>query len=264
MVGRDSTRLGTKQERDDLPHPRLVPCPKASAGRLFPHAGEKRGFRIFERAFRIRMGGRHKGVQTGWHGPMDEAAVTVATPERDYLSGADIGAAIEALSPGDKLKLAAIDDRMRGGTGLGRGDLVQEAVLRALDGSRKCPRSISIMAFLVESMRSIAGHERVKNRRNVPLTEVGETLDASVLDPAILPRNAEDGLIDKQESAVVQAIHAEFEDDPEAQLVLMGWMDGLRGAAMLEATDLNQGQFDYAAKRIRTKMRRLYPQGWLT
>ena len=37
----------------------------------------------------------------------------VATPERDYLSGADVGAAIEALSPGDKLKLAAIDDRMR-------------------------------------------------------------------------------------------------------------------------------------------------------
>jgi DNA-directed RNA polymerase specialized sigma24 family protein len=209
------------------------------------------------------MGDRHKGVETEWHGPMD-AVVTVATPERDHLSGAEIGAAIEALSSGDKLKLAAIDDRMRGGTGLGRGDLVQEAVLRALDVSRKCPRSVSFMAFLVESMRSIAGHERAKNRRNVSLTEVGEALNASVLDPAILPRNAEDGLIDKQESAVVQTIHAEFNDDPEAQLVLMGWMDALRGAAMLEATGLNQGQFDYAAKRIRTKMRRLYPQGWHT
>jgi DNA-directed RNA polymerase specialized sigma24 family protein len=195
---------------------------------------------------------------------MDKAAVTVATPERDYLSGAEIGAAIEALSPGDKLKLAVIDDRMRGGTGLGRGDLLQEVVLRALDGSRKCPRSVSFMAFLVESMRSIAGHERAKNRRNVPLTEVDETLDASVLDPDSLPQNAEDGLIDEQESALVQAIHTEFDDDPEAQLVLMRWMDGLRGAAMLEATGLNQRQFDYAAKRIRTKMRRLYPQGWLT
>ena len=85
-----------------------------------------------------------------------------------------------------------------------------------------------------------------------------------MLDPAILPQNAEDELIAQQESVVVQAIHSEFDDDPEAQLVLMGWMEGLRGAAMLEATGLNQGQFDYAAKRIRTKMRRLYPQGWLT
>ncbi len=59
----------------------------------------------------------------------------------------------------------------------------------------------------------------------------------------------------------MQAIHDNFEDDPEAQLVLMGWAEGLRGAPLREATGLDQARLDYAAKRIRTRMRKLYPQG---
>ena len=68
----------------------------------------------------------------------------------------------------------------------------------------------------------------------------------------------------KQDAAAVQAIHGCFDDDPEAQLVLLGWQDDLRGAELREATSLNQGQLDYAIRRIRTKMRKTYPQGWMT
>lgn len=186
------------------------------------------------------------------------------TPERYYLSGVEIGAAFAALSPSDKLKLGVIDDMMRGGTGLGKGDLVQEAILRALDGSRNCPRDVSLMAFLVKSMQSIAGHERTKQRRLVSLTDVAETIDASVVDPAAAARSPEDDLVEKQSAAAVQAIYAAFSDDPEAQLVLMGWTEELRGAALREATGLDQGQLDYAIRRIRARMRKLYPEGVLT
>jgi DNA-directed RNA polymerase specialized sigma24 family protein len=194
---------------------------------------------------------------------MDQAGVMADTPERDYLSGIEIGAAFEALSPSDKLKLGAIDDMMRGGTGLGKGDLVQEAILRALDGSRNCPRDVSLMAFLVTSMQSIAGHERTKQRRLVSLN-MAETIDASVVDPAAAARSPEDDLVQKQSADAVQAIYAAFSDDPEAQLVLMGWTEELRGAALREATGLDQGQLDYAIRRIRTRMRKLYNEGMLT
>jgi hypothetical protein len=66
----------------------------------------------------------------------------------------------------------------------------------------------------------------------------------------------------KQDTAAVQAIHGCFNDDSEAQLVI--WQDGLRGAELREATSLDQGQLDYAIRRIRTRMRKAYPEGWMT
>jgi hypothetical protein len=68
----------------------------------------------------------------------------------------------------------------------------------------------------------------------------------------------------KQDAAAVQAIHGYFDGDPEAQLVLLGWQDCLRGAELREATGLSQGQVDYAIRRIRTRMTKAYPQGWIT
>jgi hypothetical protein len=56
----------------------------------------------------------------------------------------------------------------------------------------------------------------------------------------------------------VQAIHAVFADDPEAQLVLLGWQDDLKGAELREATDLDQGKLDYAIRRIRMRMAKAY------
>lgn len=194
---------------------------------------------------------------------MDQAQVMPEAPQRDHLDRAEISAAVEALTPADKLKLSAIDDLMRGGTGFGKGDLVQEAVLRALDGSRKCPRHVPIMAFLIETMRSIAGHERTKHGRTVFVADLDDPVPAGVSDPAA-GCDPEEELIRKQEAAAVQRIDRLFGDDPEAQLVLMGWSEELKGAALQEATGLDSGKLHYAIKRIRTRMRKLYPKGQMT
>ena len=198
---------------------------------------------------------------------MGKTGLKQDAPEGDHLDAAEIGAAFDGLSPDDKLKLSAIEAIKRRGTGLGAGELLHEAVCRALTGSRKCPRHIPFMAFLVETMRSIAYHARKKTRRSAPLTAVpnsGRAGEASQGDPPATGPSAEDILIEKESAAAVQAIHDNFEDDPEAQLVLMGWAEELRGAPLREATGLDQAGLDYAAKRIRTRMRKLYPQGWMT
>ena len=198
---------------------------------------------------------------------MDKTGLKQDAPEGDYLDAAEIGAAFDGLSPEDKLKLGAIETIMRRGTGLEVGELVHEAVGRALTGRRNCPRNIPFMAFMVETMRSIAYHARRKGRRSAPLTAVphaGGVTEASQGDPPAAGPSPEDVLLEKDAAGTVQAIYDHFEDDPEAQLVLMGWADGLRGAALREATGLDQAALDYAAKRIRTRMRTLYPQGWVT
>jgi hypothetical protein len=197
---------------------------------------------------------------------MGKTSVMRDAGDDDCLSAAEVAAALDALSRDDKLKLGAIEAIRRGGTGFGAVELLHEAVCRALTGERNCPRDVPFMAFLVETMRSIAHHERKRQRRSVSLTaepHSGEPVEGNQADPPATGASPEDILAEKEDSAIVQAIHGHFEDDPGAQLLLIGWALGLRGVALREETGLDQGALDYAGKRIRIRMRTLHPQGWI-
>jgi len=95
---------------------------------------------------------------------MAEATTIRDAPAREHLRADEIGPAFDGLSRDDKLKLYAIETILRGGTGFGKGDLLREAICRALEGDRKCPRDVSFMAFVVMTMKGIAWHAR-KNAR---------------------------------------------------------------------------------------------------
>lgn len=194
---------------------------------------------------------------------MGRALVNPRAPGGDFLGADELNGAFEALSPDDKLKLAAIEAIRRRGTGFAAGELIHEAVCRMLTGERNCPRSVPFMAFMVQTMRSLASHDREKRRRS---TTIDETTQPAVtiadgVGAASAP-SPEDNLMNKQEATAVQAIHGYFDDDEEAQLVLIGWQDDLAGAELREATGLNQSQIDYAKRRIRVRMNRAYPHGW--
>lgn len=186
-------------------------------------------------------------------------------PAGNILSADELIGAFEALSPNDKLKLAAIEAIRRRGTGFAERELIHEAVCRMLMGERNCPRDVPFMAFMAQTMRSIAGHDREKRRRSKSVDDAAEpAVGASgAADSGAHAPSPEDILMDKQDAAAVREIHGYFDDDAEAQLVLLGLQDDLRGAALREATGLNQAQLDYAMKRIRIKMRKAYPQGWI-
>jgi DNA-directed RNA polymerase specialized sigma24 family protein len=187
---------------------------------------------------------------------MGKPSVSQRPPQGDVLRADEIIGALDTLSPEDKLKLAGIEAIRRRGTGFRSGELIHEAVCRALLGSRRCPRDVPFMAFMAMTMRGIASHER-KKRRSTGL------LGAGAHDVPNMAASPEDQLIERQDAAAVQTLQDLFEDDPDAQLVLLGWQDGLRGAELREATGLNQGKLDYAIRRIRTRMRKAYPQGWM-
>ncbi len=197
-----------------------------------------------------------------WHELMSDMTVVRDAPEKqdEFLGVDEIIAALDALSPDDKLKLGAIEAKRRGGTEFGPGELIQEAVCRALERERNCPRDVPFMAFLAMTMKSIASHSRSAQQKlaDSPELATGERKPDGHADPP----TPEDSLLEKEAAARVQTIHGHFEDDSEAQLVLMGWGDGLRGKELREATGLDQAALDYAGKRIRMKMRKLYPDGW--
>ena len=196
---------------------------------------------------------------------MGRTTVNPPPPRGDFLSADEFIGALNTLAPDEKLALDAIEGIRRRGTAFGEGELIHEAVCRALMGSRTCPRNVPLMAFLAETMRSIAGHDRKQRRRLCPIGEPGqpgEDGDGPRGEPAAATPSPEEDLLRKEEAEAVQAIFGDFDDDEEAQLVLIGWQDDLRGAELREATGLNQTQLDYAIRRIRTRMRRKYPQGW--
>lgn len=192
---------------------------------------------------------------------MGRPLVSRQPPAGAFLSGEELLAALDALSPDEKLKLADIEAARLGGTSFTPGELIQEALCRALSGERNCPRDVPFMAFLAQTMRSVASHDREQARRT---ESIGGDAEYDADPPGAAAASPEDELMQKQDAAAVQAIHGCFEDDPEAQLVLLGWQDGLRGSELREATGLDQGKLDYAIRRIRKRMRSAYPQGWMT
>lgn len=183
------------------------------------------------------------------------------------LDPTEFGAAFEALSRDDRLKLTLIERSFLGGTTLRTGDLLNEAVCRTLLGRRNCPRHVPVMAFLVETMRSLCSHERAKAKKSVSAADI-EAVEARVqVGSGVLPRapSAEDALIEAQETREtieMDEILAMFADDKEARDVLDGLGQGLKGKELRDHAGLDQGRLDYAKKRIRKVLFARFSNGW--
>jgi hypothetical protein len=85
---------------------------------------------------------------------MDQAEVTERISGRAYFSEAELCSAIDALTRTELLKLGLIADFLCSGTGLEKDDLVQEPIVRALEGRRPWPKDVALMPFLADRVPS--------------------------------------------------------------------------------------------------------------
>ena len=99
----------------------------------------------------------------------------------------DFNAKLAAHSGTDKLKLSAIEDHLCRGTGMKSGELHHEVVCRVWLGKRRCPVGVAVMAFFVNAMKSIAGHERTKRKGLVPLHAVAREGQMAPAATALAP-----------------------------------------------------------------------------
>lgn len=93
----------------------------------------------------------------------------VLKPELKHLAPEEVLEKLDSLSAEDKIRLRLIELRRLGGTDFKEGLLYQEAVCQAVLGERKCPRDESFVAFLAQSMRSVASHRRAALKKQVPM-----------------------------------------------------------------------------------------------
>lgn len=139
-------------------------------------------------------------------------------------------------------------------------DLVRESTLRILCGDRKLNRIVPIEVNLYGVMRSIASswHKRRKRKPEISLEELVDSDEEGhdILEVLLVPDDArapsaEEELAYKQE---MNAILELFADRPDAQMVIMGRQEGLKGVDLAQAADLNATQLASVQRLIARRL----------
>lgn len=167
----------------------------------------------------------------------------------DEAEERDVADAIRALSDADLVRLRALARlQARGLPGLDWPDLLNEAIARALDGSRRWPPEVSLLALLAGIMRSIE-HD---HRRRFALERAWRNgSEAATVDPeeAVAARQA------------LNAIFALFRDDEAVLRIVEGLAYGRSAAEIRALHGLSDTAYDSARKRLRRALLRLEPRG---
>jgi DNA-directed RNA polymerase specialized sigma24 family protein len=169
----------------------------------------------------------------------------------------DIAAAVGALTQSQLIRLRHLAVAYARAHGVEPDDLLQEAYRRAIEGTRQCPAEVGILPFLAETMSSIADGEMKKHRRRpvlVPVPNDGEQESPVVHIPDPEPDPAK-SLEIKQETDRLLAL---FDDDPDAQIIVYGMIDGMEGDDLRTLTTLDLSEFASKRRLIRRRILKHY------
>lgn len=167
--------------------------------------------------------------------------------------------ALESLSPEDLLRLKQLA-RLRSATlvVMDWEDLLNESIKRTLDGARLWPRTVPFVAFLAQTIRSVASEER----RTI---QVGATVTESDLsDPSTgqqrpiddLAMNEIDPAREVQARQALAEIEAMFANEPAALGILRGLADGSSPEEIQQANGMTPTQYASTQRRIRRSLAR--------
>lgn len=186
-----------------------------------------------------------------------------AIPETEHLAPEEVLEKLDFMSADDKRRLWLIERRRRGGTDFQENELYFEAVCQAVVGERKCPRDQGFVAFLAQSMRSIASHRRAALARRDSLTfdtSWGGIAERQVKVDQLDPEGL---LIEKEEAEdIIRVIYEALEGDEEAQLAVIAISGPNRGKALRDEIGVDQAGYDYIMKRIRRTLAKKFPNGF--
>jgi RNA polymerase sigma-70 factor (ECF subfamily) len=159
--------------------------------------------------------------------------------------------AIAALPETELLRLAALARLWSRGLpdGLGWTDILNEAIVRVLDGSRPWPPGVPLLAFLSGVMRSICDDHwrrarREALRRHGDVADLGATVGDGAPDPERMLAAAQ----------ALAAIIELFADDAPALQVIAGLSEGLTAREICRHYAIAERDYDTTRKRMRRKL----------
>jgi hypothetical protein len=152
------------------------------------------------------------------------------------------------------------------------GDLLQMAVLAALQGTRKWPKNrVAFVKFLAETMRSIASNESRKLRKGMqthtlPEGEGGsadvDVREADALESTVSKMsNPEQALLQKEHEAErltkIALLRAQLADDQEIARIFELQLAGLSKRAIRERLGMDSTRFWSADRRLTRRIEQL-------
>jgi DNA-directed RNA polymerase specialized sigma24 family protein len=177
------------------------------------------------------------------------AIVTVET------TSVDVARAIHALTAADLVRLKALARLWTRGLPevLSWSDVLHEAIARALDGSRKWPPGVPILAFLSSIMRSICDDQWRRVRRESRLLARDDDREAGDGEAQATAPDPERALAAAQALAAVNEL---FCGDPAALKVIAGLADGLMPAEICRLYGMSERDYDTTRRRMRRALLR--------
>ena len=121
----------------------------------------------------------------------------------------------------------------------------------------------TVARFLAEAMRSIAHGEKEKGDKQPVLVAIANHGDSEAVDPPDPGPDPEQlGMDSEAATAMKRAVLALFEDDPTAQIILEGLMEGMEGEELRELTELDATTYQSKRRLIRRRIDMALPEGW--
>lgn len=136
-------------------------------------------------------------------------------------------------------------------------DLLHEALVQLLDGTRRCPQNVKLMTTVYFVMRSIASHVR-KKVKDGPIDHGVEVIsdfdDEEDTLNAVIPISLASPEKIAQDREVIADIERLFDDDFEVRCLLHHWAQGYFGSDARFEMNLSLNKFEAANKRLRRRL----------
>jgi len=177
-----------------------------------------------------------------------------------------VAAALAALPDADLLRLKRFAElRSLRLPLLNWSDLLNEAIARALDGSRLWPADVDFMVFMLQSIRSIAS-EQWRRVQRIPVTREADLAPA---DPTSAERASLDEVgrneLNPQREVLAERALSDvmtlFRADKQATAILEGLAEGDSPRGIQHRAGMTPIQYASAQRRIRRALARAFPDG---
>jgi len=184
---------------------------------------------------------------------ISESSLCLVTDAAD--SAVAVSRALSELSEVDLVRLNGLARlRARGlPDGTSWSDLLHEALMRALDGSRQWPAGVPFLAFLSGVMRSLCDEIWRRNKRESAILRPRKGDDAKT-ERATCPAADQERTV-----AAVQAIssiHRLFAGDKIVSQIIAGLANGMCAEEIQQESGLSQLEYDTGRRRMRRALLR--------
>jgi DNA-directed RNA polymerase specialized sigma24 family protein len=195
------------------------------------------------------------------HGSQMPARSTSTASKEQVVS------AVKGIEDADLVRLKRIAQmRAIGLQGMEWRDLLNEAIARAIGGSRLWPLEVPFIAFLAQTMRSIANEQWRRIHESPVQLESDLPLQSSNGPSSAIDSFAIDQ-IDPQRHALANSALREvlklFGNDKVALEILGGIGDGMSPKEIQKQLNLTETDYDSARKRIRRSLAKAFSEGKL-